>query len=118
MGLRYLGANVVSMLCMGLVDHRWRLFLFSGRPGRAVGLVAAGSALFLIWDLLAIREGIYERGASAAMTGIEVADELPLEEIFFIVFFCYLTMVLQRLFLTVVWPPRVKAGRAREEATR
>jgi hypothetical protein len=31
------------------------------------------------------------------MTGVEVAPDLPLEEIFFILFLCYLTLVLHRL---------------------
>jgi predicted Kef-type K+ transport protein len=43
--------------------------------------------------VVAIAHGMYERGDSPAMTGIEVADELPLEEVFFVVFFCYVTMV-------------------------
>ncbi|MBW9205837.1 lycopene cyclase domain-containing protein [Mumia sp. zg.B53] len=118
MGLSYLVAVVVSMLCMGLVDRRWRLFLFAGRPGRALALVGAGAALFLGWDLAAIEAGIYERGGSPAMTGLEVLPELPLEEIFFVVFFCYLTMVLHRLLLRVLAPaPRV-AARVREESAR
>jgi hypothetical protein len=36
------------------------------------------------------------------MTGIEVAHELPLEEIFFVVFFCYLTMVVHALAATLL----------------
>ncbi|MFD1860489.1 lycopene cyclase domain-containing protein [Aeromicrobium camelliae] len=97
----YLLSILGSTFCMGLVDRRWRLFLFD-RPGRAVAIVAAGGLLFLIWDLVAIALGIYQRGESPAMTGIEVAPELPLEELFFIVFLCYLTMVLHRLFSMVI----------------
>jgi lycopene cyclase domain-containing protein len=91
----YLAANVVSALCVGLLDHRWRLFLFArpGRVRRAVLVLVAGAAFFLVWDLVAIAHGMYERGDSPGMTGIEVADELPLEEVFFVVFFAYVTMV-------------------------
>ena len=39
MGLLYLGFVVVSTLCMGLVDHRWRLALFD-RSRRTLGVVA------------------------------------------------------------------------------
>ena len=101
MSITYLAAILGSTFCMGLVDRRWRLFLFD-RPRRAVALVACGLVFFLLWDVVAIWLGIYVRGDSPAMTGIEVASELPIEEIFFIVFLCYLTMVLHRLFLRVV----------------
>ena len=96
MSVLYLAAIVGSTLCMGLVDRRWRLFLFA-RPGPALLAVGCGLAFFLAWDLVAIGLGIYERGDSPAMTGVEIADELPVEELFFIVFLCYLTMVVHRL---------------------
>jgi lycopene cyclase domain-containing protein len=94
----YLAAIVGSGTCMGLVDRRWRLFLF--RPGgarTALLVLLLGAAFFLAWDLVAIGLGVYERGASPGMTGIEVADELPLEELFFLVFLCYVTMVVHAL---------------------
>ncbi len=97
MSVLYLLSILGSTFCMGLVDRRWRLFLFD-RPRRAVALVAAGLGFFVLWDVIAIELGIYARGESAAMTGIEVLPELPLEELFFIVFLCYLTMVLHGLF--------------------
>ena len=50
MGLLYLGFVVVSTVCVGLVDRRWRLALFD-RPARTLAVVAAGSLLFLAWDL-------------------------------------------------------------------
>ncbi|RLV56794.1 lycopene cyclase domain-containing protein [Aeromicrobium phragmitis] len=96
----YLLAILGSTFCMGLVDRRWRLFLFD-RPRRAVAIVGVGGLLFVSWDLVAIALGIYQRGESPAMTGIEVVPELPLEELFFIVFLCYLTMVLHGLFSMV-----------------
>mgnify|MGYP007028409442 CR=1 FL=1 len=76
MGLLYLGFVVVSTVCMGLVDHRWRLALFD-RPARTLAVVAAGSLLFLVWDLVAIESGMYVRGESPAMTGIELLPENP-----------------------------------------
>jgi lycopene cyclase domain-containing protein len=97
----YLLAILGSTACMVLVDRRWRLFLFH-RPARAALVVAAGVAYFLAWDLVAIALDIYGRGESPAMTGIELARELPLEEVFFVLFFCYLTMVLHRLVAMVL----------------
>ena len=93
MRFAYLASILVSAGCLGLVDHRWRLFLFA-RPARALVVLAVGFAFFLLWDLAALDQSVYRRGESPAMTGIEVADELPLEELFFIAFLCYTTMVL------------------------
>jgi lycopene cyclase domain-containing protein len=95
----YLAAVLGSTFCIGVLDHRWRVFLF-GRPSRPVwagGVIAAGVAFFLTWDLVAIGLDIYGRGKSSAMTGVQLARDLPLEELFFIVFLCYLTMVLHGL---------------------
>jgi lycopene cyclase domain-containing protein len=100
--LLYLGFVVVSTLCMGLVDRRWSLFLFA-RPRAAAVVVGLGVALFIAWDLVAIELGMYVRGESPAMTGVEVLPELPVEEIFFIVFLCYITMVLHGLFHRSPW---------------
>ena len=61
-------------------------------------MLVVGFVFFLVWDLVAIRLEVYARGESPAMTGIEVAPELPLEELFFIVFLCYVTGVLHGLF--------------------
>jgi lycopene cyclase domain-containing protein len=97
----YLAAILVSGLCMALVDRRWRLFAFS-RPRLALPVVLIGLVFFLLWDVVAIAHGFYERGGSKAMTGIEVSDDLPLEEIFFVAFFCYVTMVVHGLITRVL----------------
>jgi lycopene cyclase domain-containing protein len=52
----------------------------------------AGVLFFLIWDLAGIGLGIFFRGPSPLVTGILVAPEVPLEEIFFLTLLCYLTM--------------------------
>jgi lycopene cyclase domain-containing protein len=114
----YLAAILGSTACMALVDRRWRLFVFA-RPGRAAIVVVAGVVFFLTWDLVAIGLDIYQRGESSAMTGIELAPDLPLEEVFFVVFLCYVTMVLHRLLALVLGAATHRArqtGRAQEVA--
>ena len=92
----YLGLLLGALVCMALIDHRARLLLFSAHPVRGAVVLLAGTAVFLAWDVVAIAEGYYERGG-AAMTGIELAPHLPLEELFFILFLCYVTLVLHGL---------------------
>jgi len=91
--LVYLGSLLVVLGCMVLTDRRWKLFFWADAR-RAAVVFAAGFGLFLAWDLVALHFELYERGRSEYMTGIEVAPELPLEELFFVAFLPYLTMVL------------------------
>jgi len=97
----YLASVIGAGFCMGLVDHRWRLFAFRD-PRVAVVVLVVGFVFFLGWDLVALEIGVYGRGESPAMTGIELAPHLPLEELFFIVFLCYVTGVLHGLFRLVL----------------
>jgi lycopene cyclase domain-containing protein len=113
----YLLAIVGSTACMGLVDHRWRLFLFA-RPARALLVVVAGVVYLLAWDLVAIALDIYGRGESPAMTGVELAAHLPLEEVFFVTFLCYLTMVLHGLLAMVLARRTTQRDRASRELIR
>ncbi|WP_278857167.1 lycopene cyclase domain-containing protein [Kocuria palustris] len=103
-GLIYLGALLISTGCMALLDRRFRLVLW--RAPRAGALtVIAGIAVFLLWDLAAIASGHYGKG-QGPMTGLMLAPELPLEEIVFITFLCYLTLVLRGLIALAVDRPR------------
>lgn len=97
----YLAAIVGSGLCMALVDHRWKLFAFD-RPRVAAVSVGVGFVLFLAWDLVAIELAVYSKGESPGMSGIDVAPELPLEELFFITFLCYITGVFHGAFTKVL----------------
>ncbi|MEV4900034.1 lycopene cyclase domain-containing protein [Citricoccus sp. NPDC055426] len=100
----YLLCLLVPTGCMALLDRRFRLVLWRRTPrdpGRRVRAgavtVGLGIAFFLAWDLAAIASGHYAAGQSAGMTGIMLAPELPLEEIVFITFLSYLTLVLRGL---------------------
>lgn len=91
--LVYLFALLVPLVCMGLLDRRFRLVMWHA-PRRAVFVLAAGIGLFLLWDLAAIAAGHYRMGASPWMTGILLGRELPLEELVFIIFLSYHALVL------------------------
>jgi lycopene cyclase domain-containing protein len=99
----FLASLLVSIGSMALVDRRWRLFLWADAR-RATAVLIAGIALFLSWDAVAIGLGFFSRGGGQALTGIELAPHLPLEELFFVTFLCYLTMVLHGLVRRVLAP--------------
>jgi lycopene cyclase domain-containing protein len=92
-GFAYLAGLLAAIGCMVLIDARWRL-VFWRAPVAATVTVAAGVAFFLAWDAAGILLGVFFRGSSSIVTGVELAPELPLEEPVFLAFLCYLTLVL------------------------
>lgn len=89
----YLAGLLVVIGCMALIDARWRL-VFWRAPVAAAVTIGAGLAFFLLWDAAGITLGVFFRGESQIVTGVELAPELPLEEPVFLLFLCYLTLVL------------------------
>ncbi len=91
MGLLYLLGLLVALTGMVVLDRRFRLFFWrDARRARVV--LPVGVVFFLVWDLLGIHLGIFFRGETSFMTGLQVAPELPVEELFFLTLLCYLTM--------------------------
>lgn len=93
MSVVYLLVLLASIGCMVMLDHRFSLFFWRDAR-RATLVLLAGLVFFVLWDLSGIGLGIFYRGETAFMTGLVVAPELPVEELFFLGFLCYLTMVL------------------------
>lgn len=91
MGLLYLVALGIALTGMVMLDRRFGLFFWRSARTAAVVLVA-GVAFFLVWDLFGIGLGIFFRGETDFMTGLQIAPELPIEEVFFLTLLCYLTM--------------------------
>ena len=91
MTLLYLSALLVSIAGMIVLDLRFKLF-FAIAPLRAAIVMIVGVAFFLAWDVAGISLGIFFRGNPGLLTGILLAPELPLEELFFLTLLCYNTM--------------------------
>ncbi|BDZ48237.1 hypothetical protein GCM10025867_04780 [Frondihabitans sucicola] len=91
MGILYLLGLLIALAAMVVLDRRFRLFFWRDRV-RAAVILPVGIAFFLVWDLFGIGLGIFFRGETFFMTGLQVAPELPLEEPFFLALLCYLTM--------------------------
>lgn len=91
MTLLYLAALLVALTGMVLLDRRFGLFFWRDAR-RAAIVLAVGVVFFLVWDLLGVGLGIFFRGETSFMTGLQVAPEVPVEEVFFLTLLCYLTM--------------------------
>lgn len=87
----YLAALLVSLAGMTLLDRRFTLFFWRDARRASITLIV-GVLFFLVWDLAGIGLGIFFRGETPFMTGIVLAPELPIEELFFLTLLCYLTM--------------------------
>jgi lycopene cyclase domain-containing protein len=108
-GFLYLLGLLIALTGMVVLDRRFRLFFWRDWR-RAVIVLPAGIAFFLVWDFAGIGLGIFFRGETSFMTGVQVAPELPLEEPFFLTLLCYLTMNL--LAGLPLMTERILAGRA------
>jgi lycopene cyclase domain-containing protein len=91
MAFLYLAALLVSLTGMVLLDRRHTLFFWADSR-RATIVLTTGVLFFLVWDLTGITNGVFFRGEGLWMTGILLAPELPLEEVFFLTLLCYMTM--------------------------
>ena len=58
--------------------------------------MVVGVVFFLVWDLGGISLGVFFRGEGEWMTGVLLAPELPLEEVFFLVLLSYNTLIAWR----------------------
>lgn len=118
----YLVAILVSAGGIAALDARFRLAAWKA-PLRTLGAVAIGTAFFLLWDAVGIATGVFLKGDSSLFTGIDLAPELPLEELFFLAFLCYLGLVVWAAALRAVMrrtpasPPANGAAAGAEEHT-
>ena len=91
MSVLYLAGLLLALAGMVVLDLRFRLF-FGRAPLRAAIVLVVGIVFFLAWDAIGVHLGIFFRGNLALLTGIQLAPEIPLEELFFLALLCYLTM--------------------------
>lgn len=113
----YLLAILVSAGGIAIIDARWKLAAWR-TPVRTAAAVAIGVAVFVVWDAVGISTGVFLKGDSPLFTGIDLAPELPLEELFFLTFLCYLGLVAWAAALRILDRRLSAPGAATIEATR
>jgi len=89
----YLAALLVSIAGLATLDFRHKLG-FAINAWRATITLAIGVVFFLIWDISGIAFGIFFRGHAKHLTGWQLAPELPIEELFFLIVLCYTTLLI------------------------
>ena len=91
----YLAALLVSIAGLAHIDNRQRLVFYA--PGTArfkfevrplvITLIAV--VFFLVWDYLGISYGIFFIGQNNLLLGVNVANNMPIEEPFFLFLLAY-----------------------------
>jgi lycopene cyclase domain-containing protein len=111
----YLAFLLLSAAGIAVLDARFRL-AFWASPGRSAAAVAIGTAFFLAWDAVGIATGVFVKGDSALLLGIDLAPHLPLEEPVFLAFLSYLALVVHAAAVRrAAITPREAAPPSREE---
>lgn len=87
----YAACLLFSLSGMLILDWRHRLFWWADAR-RAAIVHSAAVAAFLVWDAFGIGLGVFFRGETPYMTGLQLAPELPVEELLFLIFLSWLTM--------------------------
>lgn len=88
----YLGLLVFILLCFAAIDYKYKLVFFKDSV-RAIKAYSISLFIFVLWDVLGIALGIFFIGDTALLTGILLAPELPIEEIFFLTVLLYNPLV-------------------------
>ncbi len=89
----YIIALLFSIFGMVMIDRKLKLAYFINKKATLL-TVALSVLIFACWDLLGIFNGIFFEGNSRYISGLNLIPDFPIEEIFFLTLFCYITLLL------------------------
>lgn len=89
----YLLGLLFSIIGLGLFDWKFKLGFSTNKKAAALATLLP-LIYFLLWDGAGIALGIFFRGETSHLTGLLVAPELPLEELFFLFLLNYTTLTI------------------------
>lgn len=78
-----------------LMDWQGKLAFWHDKARTAL-TVGTAMVLFTIWDLLGIHFGIFFKGDSPYMLGIQLWPHFPIEELLFLFLLCYMPLLIYR----------------------
>ena len=92
-GATYLSGLIFSLVGLGLLDWRFRTAFTINKKAAAFAILIP-TIFFILWDVAGIAMGIFFRGDTSHLTGIIVAPEFPIEELFFLLLLNYTALTL------------------------
>lgn len=93
----YLGLLLFSLAGVVALDHRWKLALFVDAR-RTVITIAVSVAFFIAWDFAGVGNGVFFKGDSDLLVGLDIAPEIPVEEVIFLTLLSHLALIAFRFF--------------------
>ena len=91
----YLLSLLTSIAALAMIDHQYNLAYWADKR-RTMYTLGFAIIVFIIWDILGIVLGIFFHGASIFTLPLRLLPEFPLEELFFLLLLCYVTLLLYR----------------------
>lgn len=88
----YLATLLVSLAGLAALDRKHKL-AFAKNPRAAAIAIGIPYLIFVFWDICGISLEIFFKGDSTFLTGLMVAKDFPLEELFFLALLCYSTLI-------------------------
>ena len=98
----YFSALLFSGLGLLLLDYRHSLVFFKDTK-RALVTLGIGFGVFAVWDILGIALKIFYSNSSPYISGWFLGPEFPVEELLFLTFLCYCSLIIFRVG-EKVWP--------------
>lgn len=92
MSMAYLIVLIVSLAGFAILDRKFSLVFWRDAKWAAI-TVLIGVAFFAVWDVAGIWANIFSTGSSKYITGIMIASDFPIEELFFLTLLCYQTLI-------------------------
>ena len=91
----YIAALVATLVCLSAIDHHHKLVFFKDAK-RAIKVFVCCMALFVSWDVAGIVLGIFFTGDTNFLLGIELAQDFPVEELFFLSVLIYTPLLVSQ----------------------
>lgn len=95
--IAYLSCLLVGIGALTVTDYRFRLAFFYDWQRTAKTLLSA-VGFFLMWDILGVALRIFSPGGSRYSLNVMVLPKIPIEELFFLFLFTYVTLLVWRLY--------------------
>jgi lycopene cyclase domain-containing protein len=92
-GGSYLAGLIFSLVGLGLLDWRFRTAFTVNKKAATVAIVVP-LVFFIIWDFAGIALGIFFRGDTSHLSGVLLAPDFPIEELFFLLLLNYTSLTL------------------------
>lgn len=88
----YLLLLLVSLAGLFTIDHRWKLVYFAHKKAALLSLLM-GVVFFSLWDILGVMLDIFFIGQTKYLSGLTLAPDFPVEELFFLLLLSYNTLI-------------------------